>query len=72
MQHYRGFIHQRARRHGRHKNIKYLVKAHQDAASCCKDGSVLIPKSSKKVEAVVVTKGKKVAKKGKASASQAF
>ena len=34
--------------------------------------SVLIPKSSKKVEAVVVTKGKKVAKKGKASASQAF
>ena len=34
--------------------------------------SVLIPKSSKNVEAVVVTKGKKVAKKGKASASQAF
>ena len=34
--------------------------------------SVLIPKSAKKVDAVVVTKGKKVAKKGKASASQSF
>ena len=34
--------------------------------------SVLIPKSAKKVDAVVVTKGKNVAKKGKASASQSF
>ena len=34
--------------------------------------SVLIPKSAKKVEVATVTKGKKVAKGGKASASQSF
>ena len=34
--------------------------------------SVLIPKSAKKVEVATVTKGKKVAKGGKASASQNF